>query len=486
MTNHYDEEHSTVPLLQHGKQVSLDFYGNRALPLRTGGSRSTFPVLLFNCLAVLSLYGVSYNLVLFMVSKLGLSNAAASSQVSIWTGVHDFSPLLVAYISDSYLGTFVTTLAGSFVFFGGLALLSLAVLFLEHQDSPSLAVTWLFFVALYVVALSKGFVASLLAFGAGQFDEEDPVEAASKSSYFSWYYFCSSMGLLLAVLGVVYIEDRMGFSTALFVCGGAILLGIAVFCGAAKLYRYDCILTGNPFAKLLHKDSRSSLAGILWVWLGSVVYETMKAQTFSLFVEQAALMDTKVGGFRIPPASLNSFDPISFLVWMLVYDRVLVPVMRRATGNSRGFTFFQRMGAGLVAMTAGMACAAVLETERLANFHRQRGTIVLWQIPQFVLIGGSKVFYYVGLVEFIYERAPENLRTLGVGMVFFASSVGCFLSGFLVSITSRITGERGWIPRNLNDGHLDYFFWLLAALGSANWLFFLAYTNLNDWSKRKL
>ncbi|EFJ17486.1 hypothetical protein SELMODRAFT_154429 [Selaginella moellendorffii] len=454
-------------LVQDG---SLDFYGSPAVASKTGGSRLSTPpaLLVFMLCCSLSLYGVSYNLVLFMVSKLGLSNAAAATQVSIWTGVHDLSPLLVAYVSDSHLGRFKTTLGGSLIYSFGLALLSLSVLLVENK----VRVTWLFFVALYVIALGKGFVASLLAFGADQFDGKDPVEAARKSSYFNWYYFSSSMGLLLAVVGVVYIEDRLGFSSALFVCTGAILFGIMVFSSGTKFYRYASNLTGNPFARLC---DHSNFAGIFLVWLGSVVYEAMRAQTFSLFVEQAALMNTKVGGFRVPPASLNCFDPISVLVWTVVYDRVLVPVMRRGTGNSRGFTFFQRMGAGLVVMTGAMACAAVLEARRLANFHDERDQInVLWQIPQFALVGGSKVFYYVGLIEFLYDQAPENLRTLSAAMAFFSASVGSFLSGFLVSITSSITGERGWIPRDLNDGHLDYFFWLLVALGVANWLFFLA------------
>ncbi|XP_024542083.1 protein NRT1/ PTR FAMILY 8.1-like [Selaginella moellendorffii] len=461
-------------LVQDG---SLDFYGSPAVASKTGGSRlsTALALLVFMLCCSLSLYGVSYNLVLFMVSKLGLSNAAAATQVSIWNGVHDLSPLLVAYISDSHLGRFKATLASSLIYCFGLSFLSLSVLLVEKEVHA----TWLFFVALYVIALGKGFVAPLLAFGADQFDGKDSVEAARTSSYFNWYYFSSSMGLLLALVGVVYIEDRLGFSSALFVCTAAILCGITVFSSNAKFYRYASSLTGNPFARLLqrgsHKGDHSDLEGILLVWLGSMVYEAMRAQTFSLFVEQAALMDIKVGGFRVPPASLNSFDPISVLVWMVVYDRVLVPVMRRATGHSRGFTFFQRMGAGLVVMTGAMACAAVLEARRLANFHDERNQInVLWQIPQFALVGGSKVFYYVGLIEFLYDQAPENLRTLSAAMAFLSASVGSFLSGFLVGITSSITGEQGWIPRDLNNGHLDYFFWLLVTLGVANWLFFLA------------
>ncbi|KAK8582275.1 hypothetical protein V6N12_072464 [Hibiscus sabdariffa] len=46
-----------------------------------------------------------------------------------------------------------------------------------------------------------------------------------------------------------------------------------------------------------------------------------------------------------------------------------------------------------------------------------------------------------------------------------------YLSSLLVTIVSNVTarnGKPGWIPDNLNYGHVDYFFWLLAALSVLN------------------
>lgn len=86
----------------------------------------------------------------------------------------------------------------------------------------------------------------------------------------------------------------------------------------------------------------------------------------TLFIEQGATMDTRIGRFHIPPASISLFDFISVLYWAPVYDFVLVPLARRyITGQERGFSGLQRMGIGLAVMTVAMVSAAVVEIKRL-------------------------------------------------------------------------------------------------------------------------
>ena len=66
-------------------------------------------------------------------------------------------------------------------------------------------------------------------------------------------------------------------------------------------------------------------------------------------------------------------------------------------------------------------------------------------------------------------------------------ALGNYLSSLLVTIISRITTrggrEQGWIPaKNLNVGHMDYFFWLLAVLSLLN---LLAYIGCSRWYQYK-
>jgi solute carrier family 15 (peptide/histidine transporter), member 3/4 len=60
-------------------------------------------------------------------------------------------------------------------------------------------------------------------------------------------------------------------------------------------------------------------------------------------------------------------------------------------------------------------------------------------------------------------------------------ALGNYLSTLLVTVVAKVTirgGKPGWIPDNLNVGHLDYFSWLLAALSLLN---FVVYLLIASW-----
>uniref|UniRef100_A0A0E0E146 Uncharacterized protein n=1 Tax=Oryza meridionalis TaxID=40149 RepID=A0A0E0E146_9ORYZ len=51
-----------------------------------------------------------------------------------------------------------------------------------------------------------------------------------------------------------------------------------------------------------------------------------------------------------------------------------------------------------------------------------------------------------------------------------------YSSVIVTAISTRGSG-LGWIPDNLNRGHLDYFFWLLTVLNAVNFVVYLWIAN---------
>ena len=84
---------------------------------------------------------------------------------------------------------------------------------------------------------------------------------------------------------------------------------------------------------------------------------------------------------------------------------------------------------------------------------------------------------YVGQLEFFNSQAPDGLKSFGSALCMTSISLGNYVSSLIVSIVMDITangGRPGWIPGNLNKGHMDRFYFLLAALTSVDFLVYLA------------
>ncbi|XP_057419435.1 protein NRT1/ PTR FAMILY 8.3-like isoform X2 [Lotus japonicus] len=220
------------------------------------------------------------------------------------------------------------------------------------------------------------------------------------------------------------------------------------------------------------------------IWATGIIFCAVYAQMSSLFVAQGKRMDKNLGSFKIPAASLSTFALIGVIIWVPIYDRGIVPIAKKFTGNVKGFSDLQRMGIGLFLSIVCMSAAAILESKRL-QIAKEFGLVhknvpvplsILWQIPQYFLLGAAQVFTFVGQHEFFYEQAPTSMRSFCSALALLTNSLGNYLSTLILIIVAFLTtedGSSGWITDNLNEGHLDYFFWLLAGLSFLNMLVYI-------------
>jgi peptide/histidine transporter 3/4 len=98
----------------------------------------------------------------------------------------------------------------------------------------------------------------LEAFGADQFDEDDPVENKMKSSFFNWWYFGLCMGALLAFTVIIYVEDNASYGTGYGILTVFIILACGLFLGGTPLYR-----------KIKLSDDHSPLLSVFQVFVAA-------------------------------------------------------------------------------------------------------------------------------------------------------------------------------------------------------------------------
>lgn len=206
---------------------------------------------------------------------------------------------------------------------------------------------------------------------------------------------------------------------------------------------------------------------------------------------QANTMDRKVGKMHIPAASFGVFAILTLTVWVAVYDRVLVRPLSRLTGHARGLSLRQRMGAGLALFGVAMAVAAHTESVRRAAAIAQglldagredKDEIVhmsaMRLAPQHCLTGLAEGLNLIGQIEFYYSEFPKTMSSIGVSLLALGLGFGAMLGAALVAVIhsgTRSGGhDDGWLPSDLNRGHYDRYYLVLAVLCAANVVYFVA------------
>ncbi|KAG4957749.1 hypothetical protein JHK82_043581 [Glycine max] len=186
--------------------------------------------------------GLASNLIQYLTNVLNEPITQAAKDVNTWVGASSLFPLLGGFIADSYLGRFNTILLSSVIYFVGMVFLTLSVSALKHK--------FLFFLALYVLAIGDGgHKPCVQTFAADQFDEDTPEEKDAKSSFFNWWYLGIVAGSTASVFVVIYLQDNVGWGVGLGVLAGVLALALALFLLGIKRYRKEGP-AGSPFTRL--------------------------------------------------------------------------------------------------------------------------------------------------------------------------------------------------------------------------------------------
>ncbi|GLJ30069.1 hypothetical protein SUGI_0594610 [Cryptomeria japonica] len=201
------------------------------------------------------------------------------------------------------------------------------------------------------------------------------------------------------------------------------------------------------------------------------------ASTYMIY--QAKLMHRKLGThFEIPEASMAVFTFLTISIWLPIYDKLIIPFVRRLTKRSRGVDFIERIGTGHVICVLTMMVAALVEIKRKNS---REPISVFWLVPQYCLSGLAESFYAIGMIEFLYVQFPQSMRSTAVALHWCGMGVGLLLSSVVITVVHNATGgnrRNAWLGQNLNEGRLEYFYWFFAGLGLVNFCYFLLCSRL--------
>lgn len=110
---------------------------------------------------------------------------------------------------------------------------------------------------------------------------------------------------------------------------------------------------------------------------------------------------------------------------------------------------------------------------------------VFLQIPQFALIGASEILASVTALEFFYSQSPVAMRSLCSAMNLLTSALGSLLMIPLLKLVNA-NPKQQWLPSNLDKGHLNWYFYVLAIIMAVNQIYFWWLTKSYEYNTEDL
>ncbi|KAG2706390.1 hypothetical protein I3760_05G102000 [Carya illinoinensis] len=220
----------------------------------------------------------------------------------------------------------------------------------------------------------------------------------------------------------------------------------------------------------------------------TIMLSLLLTEYLTLSVQQAYTLNTHMGHLKLPVTCMPVFPGLSIFLILSLYYLILVPLSRRITGHPHGASQLQRIGIGMAVSILSVAWAGIFERYR-RNYAIKHGyefnfltpipnLSAYWLLIQYCLIGIAEVFCIVGLLEFLYEEAPDAMKSIGSAYAALAGGLGCFAATLLNNIIKSVTGNEAkgqpsWLSQNINTGRFDYFYLLLTIMSLINMCAFL-------------
>ncbi|CAM8912168.1 hypothetical protein QQ045_027904 [Rhodiola kirilowii] len=550
---------------------------------KTGGWIAAFFIFGNEMAERMAYFGLSVNMVAFMLYVMHRPFAASANAVNNFLGISQVSSVLGGFIADAYLGRYWTIAIFTTIYLMGLIGITLCAsirVFMPSQDNCDLitllvggcdqAKPWQM-MYLYIVLYVTGFGAAgirpcVSSFGADQFDERSRDYQAHLDRFFNFFYLSVTVGAIIAFTAVVYIQMELGWGAAFGTLAAAMGISNVLFFVGTPMYRHR-LPGGSPITRVCqvlvaaYKKRKASFSSSEYVGLyeipgkrsaikGSgkihhtddlrcldkaalqlkedgpspcpwrlctvtqveevkillklipipactIMMSLILTEFLTLSVQQAFTLNTHIGRLKLPVTCMPVFPGLSIFLILSLYYSVFVPLARRVTGHPHGASQLQRVGIGLAVSILSVAWAGVFERFR-RNFAVSHGyesnfltpmpnLSAYWLLIQYCLVGIAEVFCIVGLLEFLYEEAPDAMRSIGSAYAALAGGLGCFAATILNNIVNKITGNpeefAGWLSQNINTGRFDYLYWLLTIMSVVNFGVFLFVSSRYQYRK---
>ncbi|XP_006799247.1 solute carrier family 15 member 2 [Neolamprologus brichardi] len=340
-----------------------------------------------------SYYGMKALLTLYFLTYLKWDKDLSTAVYHAFSGLCYFTPILGAFIADSWLGKYKTIIYLSIVYVIGHVVKSVGAIPTVGSTELHIALSMS---GLILIALGTGGIKPCVAaFGGDQFDEEHTTE---RQKFFSIFYMSINAGSFLSTIitpilrGDVKCFGGDCYALAFGVPAALMVVALVVFIAGSSLYKRtppqgnvlwevcNCIgfAIKNRWNKSKHDPPRQHwldwaeekysmrliqelkmVLRVLVLYIPLPMFWALFDQQGSRWTLQATRMNLALGNsFAIKPDQMQMLNALLILVFVPIFDLIIYPLVRLC---GLKITPLRKMAMGMVFAALAFGAATLVE-----------------------------------------------------------------------------------------------------------------------------
>jgi len=368
-----------------------------------------------------SFYGMRTLLLLYMVNKLGYTDANAGSVTQLFTAFCYILPIVGGYIADQWLGKFKTIIYFAIPYLLGHIILGT----FTHEVG--------FYTALFLLAGGSGTIKPNISTLMGLMYQRAGKEHMMTQA-FSWFYMAINIGAAATTFTLPIIRDHYGYSAAFMAPTILMAVALGVFYLGKKHYPVEEIKRGKdkPIKTLEQKrEDRRVLVRLSGLFLMIVFFWSIFDQaqsTWTLFARDYMNLDVGVFTWQwhIPPDAVQSINPV-LIVLMTPLFAWLWGKIDRSEKYRLSSPKKMLLGFFLVVLCMGtMSVAGYLGVQSRIS--------ILWEVGAYILITMGELCISVVGLQLAFQEAPERMKSIITGVFLFTVFLGNILAAWFARL----------------------------------------------------
>lgn len=374
-----------------------------------------------------SFYGMKTILLLYMIQKLGYTDANSATVVSFFTATCYILPIIGGYIADHYLGKFKTIVYFAIPYVIGQILIG------------SFTTEIALYVSLLLLAGGSGTIKPNISTLMGLMYQKEG-KSHLMTQAFSWFYMAINIGATITTFALPFIRDHYGYRVAFSAPAALMVVALGVFFFGKKYYPKEEIKRGaqrevkTPEQKHEERTTLVRLSGLFFmvVFFWSVFDQSYSSWT--LFARDYLVLDINIFGWtkHIPPDAIQSINPFFIVVltplFAWIWSRTDVSETKRLSSPKK-----MLMGFVLVVL-----CYSTLTLGGFIAYPATKISI-LWEVVAYLLMTMAELCISVVGLQLAFEEAPDHMKSMITGIWLFTVFIGDSLAALFARLYTATT-----------------------------------------------